>query len=106
MYDASQRKSPVVYDLGESPFSYCDGRYRFYFSSSKHMEKFADNVGKREQWLTDSISNRFHLSIDCYDLADFQYYMMVEGRGFLVYDNLTGKFIDKPDKVFFSVQVM
>ena len=105
-YNASQRKSPVVYNLSDSKFIHEEGRYDFYFSSIKHLEKFQQELDSHEKWLGDSLSRRFHLNIEASDLADFQLYMQIEGRGFVVYDNLQEKFILSPDELCLYVAVI
>lgn len=84
MYNASNNKSPVWYDLSISPYYSFRNDYYFYFSSIKHKEKFDREVEDRELWLNDSLSRRFKVPIRADILADVQLYTMVEGRGFFV----------------------
>lgn len=84
MYNASAQKSPVVYDLWESPFRTRRNGYCFLFSSMKHKERFDREVEKREEWLNDSLSRRFKVPVSAKILADVQLYIMVEGRGFAI----------------------
>lgn len=80
----SVTKSGVCYDLGESPYSYSWRGLTYYFSSVNHCEKFIRDVRKREQWLDDSLSRRFKVSVHLPILADVQLYAQVETRGFRI----------------------
>ena len=71
----------VVYDLPNSPFVYERNGFLFRFSSERHLVKFMENVSKKEDWLCDSLSRRFHVNVDARLLADFQLYYQVETRG-------------------------
>ena len=71
----------VCYDIENSPFAYERNGIVFRFSSERHLNKFMDNVSKKEEWLSDSLSRRFHVSVDASVLADFQLYYQVETRG-------------------------
>lgn len=84
MYNASNNKSPVCYDLSNSPFYTVRNDFKFYFSSIKHKEKFDREVEERELWLNDSLSRRFKVPIIADILADVQLYTMIEGRGFYI----------------------
>lgn len=95
-YNASQAKSPVSYDLSNPNYSSTWEEYTFFFSTMAHKEKFDANVKVRIDWLNDSLSRRFHYDVHADALAVFQYYKMVEGRGFKVYDNLLERFVDSP----------
>lgn len=76
--------SGVCYNLYKSPFRFVYGGYEWYFSSHQHMLKFQQKVKIRTDWLTDSLSNRFHFIIDASLVAMFQLYRQVETRGFYV----------------------
>ena len=82
-----QTKNGVVYDLSNTPFIGTYGQYDFAFSSATHLVKFNDRV----PWLNDSVSKRFHVTIDVSILAVIQLYMQVETRGFRIYDNARGR---------------
>lgn len=84
MYNASNNKSPVSYDLSLSPYYSYRNDYYFYFSSIKHKERFDREVEDRELWLCDSLSRRFKVPVKANILADVQLYTMVEGRGFFI----------------------
>jgi hypothetical protein len=76
--------SGVVYDLTQSPFIVERNGYEFRFSSNVHREKYIRDVRMKEDWLTDSLSKRFHFIVEAKILADFQLYMQIEKRGFYV----------------------
>lgn len=76
----------VVYDLTRTPFIAHHNDIFFHFSSVTHMNKFLDNVVKREEWLNDSFFRRFKFSIDATLIADIQWYTMCETRGFYITD--------------------
>lgn len=82
----TQTKNGVVYTLHDSPFVVSWGVYKFYFSSAVHMEKFKAKLDIRSNWLNDSMSRRFHFTVDVEPIAIMQLYCQVETRGFLVYD--------------------
>lgn len=79
-------KYGVCYDLSESPFVCTTSHFEYRFSSARHMQKFSDNVQQRKDWLNDSLSRRFHVSIEVDILAELQLYMQTETRGFHVTD--------------------
>ena len=76
----------VAYDVGDSPYSCFRNGLQFKFSSARHLEKFMTEVRIREEWLTDSMSRRFKVRVECAVLADLQLYMQIEKRGFYIYD--------------------
>lgn len=100
-YNASQRKGPIVYDLNESRFSVKARGYEFRFSSLAHKEKFVKLMKEKVEWLNDSMTRRFHIPCRFDELALFQLYMHVEGRGFLVYDSHDEVWYHKPEEVKF-----
>ena len=80
----------VAYDVGDSPYSCYRNGLQFKFSSARHLEKFMTEVRIREEWLTDSMSRRFKVRVECAILADIQLYMQIEKRGFYIYDEKNG----------------
>lgn len=93
-----QTKNGVCYDLENSPFMFSTAFFCYSFSSGKHLEKFKDNVDKRRDWLTDSMSRRFHFYIDMSLVAELQLYMQVETRGFFIVSN-SGKVYKCPENL-------
>lgn len=80
-------RSGVCYEVCDSPF-YQDWKgYRFYFSSEVHRRNFFNKACIREEWLSDSLSRRFHFKIDASLIAVFQLYHQIETRGFFVIDD-------------------
>lgn len=102
-YNASLRKSNVSNNLNNEDYTYTFKGYRFYFSTMKHREKFANLVDARVAWLTDSMCRRFHLWIQCDLLAVVQLYMMVEGRGFKMVSEETGNVALSENDILFDV---
>lgn len=74
----------VVYDLRHSPFTSERYGILYRFSSLRHKEKFDANVVKKEEWLCDSLTRRFHVNVDARYLADLQLYYQVETRGYSI----------------------
>ncbi len=102
-YNASQAKSPVCYNLRETNWqAYVDG-LTFCFSTAAHRDKFLNECEGRKEWLSDSMSRRFHLPCDFSMLALFQLYMQIEGRGFHVVDANNGEVYESPTSVLFEV---
>ena len=85
-YNASQTKKAVHYDLKTTPFTVAEHGLDFHFSSVKHAEKFGREALSRVEWLNDSMTRRFHIPCKFDELALFQLYQQIEGRGFCVYD--------------------
>ena len=103
-YNASQAKTPVCYDLRKSQWTFDALGYRFYFSTMAHRDKFWRDWAKRVEWLSDSMSRRFHIYVDCSLLAVVQLYMQIEGRGFFVVDLHDGVVYE--DSAEFTMQVV
>ena len=98
-YNASQTKSPVCYDLHKTQWQAMYNNLMFNFSSMKHRDKFLEDINKRVAWLNDSMSRRFHVPCFFNDLAAIQLYMQIEGRGFFVYNEITGEVFDSPEEM-------
>lgn len=77
-------KYGVAYDLANTPYVVEVMGYVFSFSSAPNMRKFMEGYQKRIDWLNDSLSRRFHVSVSADELALIQWYGMSEGRGFRV----------------------
>lgn len=103
-YNASQTKSPVVYNLMDSHFEVDMMGYVFRFSTQRHAEKFEQSASSKVRWMNDSMTRRFHIPCRFDELALFQLYMQIEGRGFLVYDKDEEIWYHSPEEVkFFTV---
>lgn len=94
-----QTKNGVVYDLSLSPFEVSWKEYTFVFSSAVHAAKFDSKLSVRIEWLTDSLSRRFHVCVDAAVIAVMQLYMQTETRGFYVVDNKAGKVHTCPENI-------
>lgn len=92
-------KNGVCYDLRESPYVFAWRGMAFYFSSQPHKDKFVREVIKREQWLDDSLSRRFKCTIHLPVVADIQWYVMVESRGFYIVTD-DGAEYDNPQSIY------
>lgn len=93
-YNASQTKSPVCYDLRKTQWQAQHGEFVFSFSTCAHRDKFLRECDKRIDWLNDSMSRRFHVPCDFEPLALVQLYQQIEGRGFLVWNHVTGELFE------------
>ena len=102
-YNASQAKSPVCNDLRKSQWVAEAQKYRFHFSTVAHRDKFLAEAEKRMEWLSDSMSHRFHMPCDFSILALFQLYQQIEGRGFFVVDEVLGIVFESPMECQFEV---
>lgn len=78
--------SGVCYDLKNTPFHCAYDGYEWYFSSHTHLLKFQQKARIKTDWLSDSLTNRFHFTIEASQIALFQLYRQVETRGFYVID--------------------
>lgn len=98
-------KYGVAYNLAESPYFYemnfrtggVDCLIHFRFSSVSHRRKFIDTARNRIEWLNDSMSRRFRVTVRMDELAVLQLYQQVETRGF--YMEIDGKVARCPDEV-------
>ena len=104
-YNASQTKSPVCYDLRNTQWQALQGEFMFNFSTVGHRDKFLSEVQKRVDWLNDSMSRRFHVPCMFDDLAAIQLYMQLEGRGFFIFNIVTGEVYEKPSEVLLKLNV-
>lgn len=104
-YNASQTKSPVCNDLRKTQWQAQYDDYMFNFSTMKHRDKFLNECEKRVEWLNDSMSRRFH--VPCYFnmLAVVQLYQQIEGRGFYVWNTLTGEIFETSCDMNFNLNI-
>lgn len=80
-------KYGVCYDIENSPYDYMWNGILYKFSSVAHRNKFIINIRKKTEWLNDSLSRRFRVSMDVSELAAIQLYQQVETRGFCIIYN-------------------
>ena len=77
-------KYGVCYSLPESPYRAEVMGFVFHFSTPNHQRKFMESARVRCEWLSDSLTRRFHYAVGADILALFQLYEQVESRGFYV----------------------
>lgn len=84
--EAVSRLTPagVAYDLETSPFTVERHGLVFFFSSEKHADRFAHEIGARERMLDSSMARRFKVKGDWALLAALQAYRQVETRGYYI----------------------
>lgn len=87
-------KNGIEYNLNASPYKCTWRGLEFYFSSALHLQKFQDKLEIRIDWLNDSMTRRFHFSVEVDYIAVIQLYCQVETRGFLIYDNDKSRWYD------------
>lgn len=87
-------KNGVEYNLNESPYKCAWRGLEFFFSSAIHLQKFQDKLETRIDWLNDSMTRRFHFSVEVDYIAVIQLYCQVETRGFLIFDNDKSRWYD------------
>lgn len=78
------RGANIEYNLNESPYIFHRRAFDYVFSSQNHLDKFAARIEQERKTLEKSLSKRFKLQINCYDLAAIKLYQKIELRGFLV----------------------
>ena len=78
------RVSAVAYDLSKSPYHITVDGLTYYFSSAFLLSKFTERLEMSRDLLSDSLSNRFKLTVDVRQLADVTLYAKTESRGFRI----------------------
>jgi len=96
-------RNGVSYNLPTSPYKSYRRGYTFHFSTLAHLIKFESQAQGKEEWLSDSMTNRFHFLVDCSILALFQLYLKLEGRGFYVIRESDNQVIDSVDSLALKV---
>lgn len=81
----------VEYDLARSDYKYYWGAYELRFSSATHLKKFCEQVDVKTEWLSDSLSRRFHFTVNADLIAVIQLYVKVETRGCWIRNIETGE---------------
>lgn len=87
-------KNGIEYNLNVSPYKCTWRELEFFFSSALHLQKFQGKMETRIDWLNDSMTRRFHFSVEVDYIAVIQLYCQVETRGFLIYDNDKSRWYD------------
>ena len=101
---ANVTRNGVCYDLPSSPYYSEVGDYALHFSSLPHLKKFERDLEKTRLWLSDSLSRRFHVTVDASLLAMLNLYRQVETRGYYVVDVYSGDVYRRPEE--FSVSIV
>ena len=92
-------KNGICYDLKNSPYFCYTDFFTFFFSSPAHLVKFRRELEANRDWLNDSMTRRFNMSLDV--LADFSLYRKIETRGFLIINESTGVAYECPESIEF-----
>lgn len=100
---ANVTRNGVCYDLSSSPYVSEVGDYALRFSSLPHLKKFERDLEKTRLWLSDSLSRRFHMTVDASLLAMLNLYRQVETRGYYVTDVWSGDVYRRPEDFLVSV---
>jgi hypothetical protein len=90
----------IYHDIKETIFKFDTGVNTFYFSSELNMKKFRDKIIENRKRISDSLSNRFNMAIDNYNLSDVVLYRKIEKRGFLIM-NEKGEILEWPNQIRF-----
>ena len=78
-------KNGICYDLDATQYIADYMGYEWHFSSELHRRNFLSKVQTKRDWLNDSLSRRFRMTVKADLLAALQLYRQVETRGFCVY---------------------
>lgn len=99
----------IAYNLPSSPYRYTWLDKTFHFSSAGHMERFKRFVNERREWMNDSLSRRFKVTVHADELAVIQLYMQTETRGFYVVmddmDEDSREVFDNPEQLTATIEV-
>lgn len=102
MRTATPTPNGVIYDVEHSPYTSTRLGVLYRFSSAVHRDKFEREVVKREEWLCDSLSRRFHVKVDARVLAGLQLYQQIEKRGYSITDIENGVDYQCPETTQFT----
>lgn len=100
---ANMSKLAICYDLAESPFAVKALGIEFRFSSNVHKKRFERELVKRDGWLSDSFTRRFHMDVQAEVLSVVQLYTQVENRGF--YMVVGDRVVRDKSKLYFVVKM-
>lgn len=76
----------VIYDLYKSCYIVIEGgKYRFYFSTRKNMERFLRIKEEKIAYVKTSLLKRFQINFDFYKIGIIWAYKKAETNGFLVW---------------------
>ena len=91
----------ITYDIANSAFkaTTCTG-LTFHFTSRKHRDKFLEKLDTHISAVEGSLSRRFHVKVEAYDLASVQLYTRIETGAFYVVDE-EGNVARCPEELLF-----
>lgn len=82
-------RSKVAYDLSISPHrfsvTYGDSSIEFVFSSDLYKRKFMEKQHENRKTISNSLTKRFGVRVQCSILPDLKLYTTIEKRGFLLF---------------------
>lgn len=82
-----KKDRPVVYrDLKHSPFKLQMEGVTFHFSSMLHLIKFKEEFDHYRQGMETRLFNRYGVDVKAKIYAAISWYIKVETRGFLIYN--------------------
>lgn len=88
---SNMTRGGVVYNLEESPYrynvNYAGCSITFVFSSDFYRTNFIRKFKNNRKKINQSLSNRFGFLIENDLLSDIKFYISIEKRGFLIYQN-------------------
>ena len=89
-------KNGIEMNLQISPYKVIKNGIEFHFSSKLYKKKFLDKLESYQEYVNDSLSNRFGVSVDFGILASIVLYSNIEKRGFLItYDGVGYKWLNQ-----------
>lgn len=94
----------VCYELERSPYCVEVDGFNFHFSTKRNADRFNEYAIVKQEWLTDSLTRRFHYIVNAHTLALFQLYDQQEKRGFYVVNLVTGAVYDSARRPHFTIQ--
>lgn len=75
-----------VYNVDDTPYYFEIDGVTYYFSTFLHMTKFKRLYISNRKDISEKLSNRYRIYIQCNVLADINLYIKVETRGFKIVD--------------------
>lgn len=81
----------VFYDLSESCFNITVNGFVLFFSSIYNLRRFKSKISDNRNFINTSLSKRFNFCIKLDEIAMIKTYTLIEKRGFLIYNSITGE---------------
>lgn len=85
----------IYLDIKQSDYYVNFDGLTFYFSSKLYMEKFKNNLENFIKEETLKLYAKYKITIEFRLYLAVAFYKRIEKRGFLIYNNIDKKFIDK-----------